>query len=124
MSSYQVSIPGNPPRKNRRHIIVGRRLINSKEFRAFTKALGEAWIAAGHPRIEAGIWSLTVHSTWPRTRHLDQPVPLGDVDAPVSCILDAMQAAGVLDDDARIMSLAASKSQGSNPSTIVTLSKI
>lgn len=49
---------------------------------------------------------------------------MGDVDAPVSCILDALQEAQILDDDARVMQLSASKSQGSNPSTLVTLTKI
>lgn len=124
MSSYTVEIVGTPPRKNRRHIIVRNRLINSKEFKAFCTALGEAWNAAGHPAIASGLWRLEVHSTWPRTRHLDQPVPLGDVDAPVSCVLDALQEAQILDDDARVMTLVASKAQGPNPSTLVTLTKI
>lgn len=124
MSSYTVTIQGTPPRKNRRHVIVRNRLINSKEFKAFTQELKEAWQAAGHPSIASGAWSLTIHSTWPRTRHLDQPVPLGDVDAPISWVMDALQAANILDDDARVMSLKASKSQGSNPSTSITLTQL
>lgn len=99
-------------------------MINSPEFKAFTTALDLAWKQAGHPSITCGLWRLEVVSTWPRTRHLDVDVPLGDCDAPVSCVLDALQEAQILDDNARIMSLAASKSQGKDPSTVVTLSKI
>ena len=121
MTTYSIVIPGVPPRKNRRHIIVRNRLINSREFKLFSKLLGEAWKAAGHPKIDSGLWRLTVHSTWPRTRHLDQPVPLGDVDAPVSCILDALQEAQILDDDARVMALQATKDRGKHPCVSIAM---
>lgn len=122
--TYSITLAGTPPRKNRRHALVRGRLINSKDYKLFVEALGAAWTAAGHPAIASGTWALAVHSTWPRLRHLDVDVPLGDCDAPISWIMDAMQAAGILDDDARIMSLAASKAQSPNPSTIVTLTQL
>ena len=123
-TTYSICIPGTPPRKNRRHIIARGRMINSKEFKLFTQEVGEARHAAGHPNIHSGTWSLRVHACWPRTRHLDIDIPLGDVDAPISWILDAMQAAGVLDDDARVMSLAASKSQGKDTGVWITLTPL
>jgi Holliday junction resolvase RusA-like endonuclease len=124
VTSYSIVIPGTPPRKNRRHVIARGRLINSKEFKLFVQALKLAWSAAGHPKIAAGTWALHVHATWPRTRHLDVNVPLGDVDAPISWIMDALQEAGLLDDDARVMELQASKDQGSNPQTLIVLTAL
>lgn len=99
-------------------------MINSKDYKLFVEALQAAWTQAGHPSIASGTWALTVHSTWPRIRHLDLDVPLGDCDAPISWIMDALQGAGILDDDARIMQLSASKGQGKDPSTIVTLTQL
>ena len=94
------------------------RMINSPDFKAFALALEVAWGKAGHPRrIFWGLWKVEIHSTWPRTRHLDQPVAHGDVDAPVSCVLDGLQEASILDDDSRVVQLLASKEQGANPST-------
>jgi hypothetical protein len=53
----------------------------------------------------AGIWSLEVLSVWPTERHLDPAVQLanGDADAPLSMVRDAMQRAGIIDDDMRIV---------------------
>lgn len=121
MTSYSITIPGTPPRKNRRHLIVRNRLINSREFKLFAQALGEAWTSAGHPFIHTGTWALTVHAVWPRTRHLDLDVPLGDCDAPISWVMDALQEAHILDDDARVLELQASKSQGASPSVVIAL---
>jgi Holliday junction resolvase RusA-like endonuclease len=127
--SYTIEIAGTPPRKNRRHIVVGRgqyaKLINSPEFKAFALALEVAWAKAQHPRrIFWGLWKVEIHAVWPRTRHLDSPVAHGDVDAPISAVLDGFQEAGILDDDARIVELVASKSQGPIPSTRITLTPL
>lgn len=101
------------PRKNRRHILVGRgRMINSPEYRNLCLEIEVAWKKAQFPKISSGTWELRVHSTWPRWRHLDVAVPLGDADAPVSSILDALQACEALDDDARVMRIVATKGQG------------
>jgi Holliday junction resolvase RusA-like endonuclease len=125
---YKIHIPGTPPRKNRRHILVGSgkfsRPINSPEFKAFALDLEVVWAKAGHPKIHKGLWHLTLHAVWPRTRHLDVPVALGDVDAPISWVLDALQVAGILDDDARVVELGATKSQGAETGITVSLSPL
>ena len=56
--------------------------------------------------IRSGLWSLEVLSIWPHQRHLDGAGELanGDADAPLSMVRDAMQRAGIIDDDMRIVS--------------------
>lgn len=125
LASFRVQVVGAVPRKNRRHMIVGGekpRLINSKEFDAFAERLDAAWRAARHPVIRSGRWRLLVESSWGRQRHLDVDVADGDVDAPLSCVLDAMQGKGLLDNDARVVELAAVKfhRQG-DPRVVLTL---
>lgn len=61
----------------------------------------------GDKTITAGVWSLEVLSIWPTQRHLkDAAADLanGDSDAPLSMVRDAMQRAGIIDDDMRIVS--------------------
>lgn len=99
-------------------------MVNSKEFKTFCEQVKRSWEAEGFPKIDTGTWHLVVRSTWPRTRHLDVDVPLGDVDAPVSAVLDALQEAGILDDDARVLELRAVKAGCSSPSTRITLHEI
>jgi len=125
---YTLTLPGTPPRKNRRHLLVGRgglaRTINSPEFKAFVLTIEAAWAKAQHPKIQSGLWRLNLHAVWPRTRHLDIPTACGDVDAPISWVLDALQAAGALDDDSRIVELGATKEKGPNPGLVITLTQL
>ena len=60
----------------------------------------------GERTIRSGLWSLEVLSIWPSQRHLDAAHELanGDADAPLSMVRDAMQRAGIIDDDMRIVS--------------------
>jgi hypothetical protein len=123
-----VTIAGVPPKKNRRHVLVGGakpRLINSGTFKGFAKDLRAAWDAADLPEIRSGVWQLEVHCVWPRQRHLDISFPLGDVDAPISSILDAAQICGILDDDVRVLKVSASKDYAKgSPSTRVTFTQL
>lgn len=50
------------------------------------------------------IW-VVVHTVWPRRHRTDglDGYPLGDVDATVKGVLDALKHAGVYDDDARVL---------------------
>ena len=60
----------------------------------------------GPNTIQSGLWSLEVLSIWPHQRHLNGAGELanGDADAPLSMVRDAMQRAGIIDDDMRIVS--------------------
>lgn len=125
VASFRVEVLGEPVQKNARYRVVGKprpRMIHSPAFKAFVARLAEAWRAAGHPIINTGCWRILIHSVWSRQRHLDTSVPLGDVDAPVSAVLDALQEIDALDDDARVVEQAATKSYDpSNPRVIITL---
>jgi Holliday junction resolvase RusA-like endonuclease len=65
----------------------------------------KASVTYGNKTERGGIWSLEVLSVWPTERHLDPAVQLanGDADAPLSMVRDAMQRAGIIDDDMRIV---------------------
>ena len=54
---------------------------------------------------------IEVTAYWPRRRHLPDAgeLALGDVDAPLKAVLDAMEAAGLYDDDCRAVELLARK---------------
>ena len=62
--------------------------------------------------LPAPAYRVHVHAYWPRRRHLDgtEALALGDVDAPLKATLDALERAGVFDDDARVVELRARKS--------------
>ncbi len=107
----RLTVPGPVPRKNRRHGLTVR---NGKP-RAFTSSAYAKWIrllqtaAAGWPRIASGAWLCRIEIFHANLRHLDVKLPLVDVDAPISCVLDGMQKAGLLDDDVRIAGVYAVK---------------
>lgn len=60
----------------------------------------------GEHTIRSGLWSLEVLAIWPTQRHLNDAGELanGDADAPLSMVRDAIQRAGIIDDDMRIVS--------------------
>jgi hypothetical protein len=66
-----------------------------------------------HCQAFAGPWRLEVIGVWPRKRDtiakrpVDFVMPMGDADAAVPQALDALQHAGVLDDDARVVQVSA-----------------
>lgn len=109
-------------RKNARTRFTARggkvRAHNSKEHDALVLAVCRKWARVS---IVSGQWHATIDSYWPSKRHLGtaHELPLGDVDAPISSILDALAPSesvrrrllvhGVFDDDARIISVAARK---------------
>lgn len=104
---YVLEVLGAPPRKNRRHVVARGQVRNSPEFEELVFALAAAW--GTRPRLVSGLWRVTIVGRWPRIRTLDDGtrVPFGDVDAPVSSAHDALQRAGVFDDDMRIAELVA-----------------
>ena len=55
--------------------------------------------------IRTGLWRLDIVSVWPTQRHHEDGTHTanGDADAPVAMVKDALQHAGVIDDDMRIV---------------------
>lgn len=59
-------------------------------------------------RATNGAWRLEVVGVWPRERHdVGFTAPMGDADAAIPQALDALQHAGILDDDARVVEVRA-----------------
>lgn len=84
-----------PPTTNHMHINAGRRRFRGKEYVAFCGLVQniverEKIPAMGAQRLAVAIW---LH--WPNRRR-------GDVDNRVKPVLDALQRAGVYDDDSQI----------------------
>lgn len=111
-------IPGKPPAKNDKHKVfvrtgqkggksIGR--MKSEAYVAFLERALEAWLATRQERIESGLWMARIRAYWGSQRHLDHDVGLGDVDAPIECVLDALQVVGAIDNDARVVALIATK---------------
>lgn len=116
----RLRIPGTPMQKNAKHKIfaskrrggpIGR--TKTPEYIRFCEKVSLAWDrerAHGKlPPATEGAWEIEVAAYWSRLRHLDLQFAFGDVDAPLECVLDALQAAGVIDDDVRIVRLTAVK---------------
>ncbi len=83
-------------------------VIESAVADAFKEAVRDAALAAaerGFAGTAAGAWSLELLSVWPTQRHLPDglDVPFGDSDSPLALVRDALQYAGVVDNDIRIV---------------------
>ncbi len=72
-------------------------------------AAGNAHVVVGRPKVR--VCSVAIRSYWPRRRHLAgcTDLAMGDVDAPVKAVLDSLEAAGILEDDALVREVRASK---------------
>lgn len=116
--------------KNDRHVRTSRGTCESALSKAYKAAVLKAALAVGYkapieiPAIKKGpnkrdastiygdqtaqscLWSLEVLSVWPTKRHLDPTIAglaNGDSDSPLAMVRDAMQKAGIIDDDMRIV---------------------
>lgn len=83
-------------------------VIESDVADALKEAVRDAAVAAqgrGFTGIASGTWKLDVLSVWPTQRHLADglDLPFGDSDSPLGLIRDALQYAGVVDNDIRIV---------------------
>lgn len=102
------------------------RLILSGGSRHFRNYVRELCVEQGLPRkIEHGAWGIEIIAYWPQLRHLDQDFPHGDVDAPVTPVMDALHKGALLfDDDVRLAPLAADHEYDpENPRIEVTLKR-
>lgn len=96
---------------------------DSREFRAYVRELcKEQGLTT---KIEHGAWGVEIVAYWPTMRHLDMDFPYGDVDAPITPVLDALQkGAQLIDDDVRLRPLVADGEYDSdNPRIEVTLKR-
>jgi hypothetical protein len=72
------------------------------------KTRGDASLPPFRVAVMSGSWRAEILSVWPRKRDvingqkIDFICPMGDVDAPIAQVFDALQHAGILDDDARV----------------------
>ena len=130
--AIEFTIPGPPPQKNARHKLIrtasghaSRR--NSDRFLSLIDAFAIEWRRRRDIEITDGVWHCEVRAYWGRKskRAGCEGVGVGDVDAPLSSILDAIQRAGILDDDVRFVSLTATKHYDKdNPRTEIKLERI
>lgn len=79
------------------------RIITTSKYKKWLAVVAEEVRRQGVPLLNYGRWSLTVITVWPTLRHLDVEVPMGDSDASLSAMKDALETAGVLDNDARVV---------------------
>ena len=88
----------------------------STATKRYRKSVADGVAAANIPdacKATSGAWKIEILGVWPRKRGSlvgwDQPdpCPLGDADAVIPQALDALQHAGLLDDDARIVEVKA-----------------
>lgn len=104
-----LAVEGEPPRKNARHRILWNRdanipprLVDTSDVKVWWAELALAWRMTREKRIASGVWSIEVVALWSRERHLDDlSFGIGDVDAPISAVLDGLQEIGALDNDVR-----------------------
>lgn len=84
------------------------------------------------PLVRDGAWRLEVVAVWPRKRETIDgrdidfaPCPMGDADAAIPQALDALQHAGILDDDARVVEVRAwNLYRKDQRATIIRLSRV
>jgi len=117
LTELTVTIPGNPgdaavngwkqptkPRPGATSV----RMVKSKRYRTWTTAAARVCRAEAHGRsFSPGPLEATIVAHWPR-QHRQGPasgLPFGDVDAVAKATLDALEAAGVLGDDAQVVEL-------------------
>jgi Holliday junction resolvase RusA-like endonuclease len=124
MTGVRLTLEGAPARKNDKHRVwaernpdpdkrrtMGRAL--TPAYEAFRDSVRALWLTERHRSgakpIERGEVAVTITAYWPTLRHLDVDVPWGDIDAPAEVVLDALQYAGVYDDDVRVVRLVCDK---------------
>lgn len=102
-------VEGEPPRKNDRHRIVWERdpgrppyLVDTAAVKAWWGQLALVWRMARAQPIVRGVWEIEIWAFWSRERHLDDlSFGIGDLDAPLSAVLDGLQEIGAIDNDVR-----------------------
>lgn len=131
----RFTIPGLPVRKGEIRMPVAlkpkqgkrwsARLIDTPAYRQFRRTVQTIAFQESLPEIRDGNWEITVRSYWSKQRHLDVSFPFGDSDASIEPVRDALQHAGVLDDDVRVTrSIGESHYSKTNPRIEVELRRL
>lgn len=104
-TEFAFVIPGTI-RKNTRigNPSAGAGFTSSVEHKAFRERVARIVRRENIPRLTKGRWGIEIVQFWGRQRHLeDLSFPIGDVDAPGTAVLDALDKGALLfDDDVRI----------------------
>jgi Holliday junction resolvase RusA-like endonuclease len=90
----------------------GVRVIKSKRARDYSsRAQMMIRLATRGRQLPGNTFEVEIRAYWPRQSHLEgcEALALGDVDAPVKSTIDALERAGVFDNDGRVVSVTASK---------------
>lgn len=94
--------------------VAKRRVVISAAYRGFKENFAErvrTTMQAEGASTLLGPIAVAVHMPWPRTcqQEHNEGIPLGDVDSPLKCILDALKLGGAFVDDSQVVTLVASK---------------
>lgn len=90
-----------------RHTSAATKRYRESVLKGFTRWMAQAPSLDGCQAVDSA-WRLEVLGVWPRENHTAGfPCPKGDADAAIPQALDAMQHAGILDDDARVVEVRA-----------------
>lgn len=119
--TLHLVIPGPPIRKNERYEIVrpftkgGHRgpatMRDSARFEEFCLLVEQAWRAKGMPKFY-GLLYVSIDSFWPRRSSYG--TGFGDIDAPISATLDALQLCRAIENDVQVTKLVATKQYDKN----------
>lgn len=125
--TYHFTIPGRPPSKNTDKVTV--RVLSARS-RSFEKRVDQLATLHRWPRITSGLWRIEVTGFYPErnrklTAEAGRDVPDADSGAPTQRVKDALQNAGVVDNDSRIDDDVARRGYDKeNPRVEVTLTRI
>jgi len=126
---FHIIVPGKPPRKD----AWTRNISGGKRGRALTKdALGWiselelVWRTCGEDIITWSDWSLDLKIYVQLMRKVeDERFPWRDVDSAISPVMDALQRAGVIDNDLRIDRATLRRAHDPvNPRTVILLTQL
>jgi len=80
------------------------RIILSSVYRKWRDIVSEERTRLGVGTIQEGAWKITIYTVCDRLRHLGPSVPFGDSDSVLVAVKDALENAGFIDNDGRIVS--------------------
>ena len=119
LTRFACTVTGNPGAAKvngwKTPILIGRsiRIVEGKSYRGWKKRAAVTFrLAASGRQFDDGPLRATITAYWPRQAKTGaaKGLAFGDVDAVAKAALDALEAAGVVEDDAQIVEVHLSKS--------------